>query len=110
MALYDFVCSDCGEQYEELTPYDETGAYPSVECPKCKSQKKTKLFPDNMTIGGPTSSKLDNFEYRAGFNMEKAKKQRREAEAASRVGASPYKDLDYNKDEGLHHPFPFKKD
>lgn len=108
MPLYDFAC-ECGEEYEEFVHYDDTGEYPDVECPKCQSKKKTKLFPGNVTIGGPTSSKMDNFEYRAGFNMEKAQGERRAAEAASRVGANPYKELDHNRDEGMHHPFPLKK-
>jgi len=36
------------------------------------------------------SSKWDNFEYRAGYNMVKAQEERRRAETLSHVGASPY--------------------
>jgi hypothetical protein len=105
LPLYDFQCK-CGERYEEFASYDETGKYPTVICPKCKSKKKTKLIPDKIRIVGPTSSKMDNFGYRAGYNMEKAKTERRAAEEASHMGGDPYagsRDPDANLDEGLHH-------
>jgi hypothetical protein len=38
------------------------------------------------------SSKWDNFEYRAGYNMVKAQKERRNAEDKSHMGANPMRD------------------
>ena len=34
---------------------------------------------------------MDNFSYRAGHNMEKAKNDRRAAESKSHMGKNPYK-------------------
>ena len=42
-------------------------------------------------FGNPKeSSKWDNFGYRAGHNMEKAKSERRVAESKSHMGTNPY--------------------
>ena len=38
------------------------------------------------------SSKWDSFEYRAGYNMEKAQGERRNAESRSHMGANPMQD------------------
>ncbi len=93
MPTYRFSCLKCDESYEELTNYDDTGKYKLVKCPKCKSRKKERVFDYNVavTFGNPKeSSKWDNFGYRAGHNMEKAKSERREAEKYSHMGANPY--------------------
>jgi hypothetical protein len=37
---------------------------------------------------------MDNFEYRAGYNMDKAQGERRHAEAASHMGQTPYNSID----------------
>lgn len=105
MPVYEFSCVSCNHEFEEFTPYDESGTYPNVACPKCGSKKKEKLFPSKMTIVGPTSSKMDNFNYRAGFNLEKAKGERRAAEAASHMGADPFNggSNDFDLGEGMHH-------
>lgn len=111
MPNFDFQCSSCDKVYEALTVYDASGVYDGVVCPKCQSNKKTKLIGCNFNIGGPTSSKMDNFGYRAGFNMEKAQDCRRAAEAASHMGADPYSTGEFGKvpddfqgDEGIFHP------
>jgi putative FmdB family regulatory protein len=93
MPHYDFQCKKCETVYDEIVSYDEKGKYPTVKCPKCGSKKKDKLL---SQIGGvmfskpQESSKWDNFEYRAGYNMDKAQGERRAAEAASHMGANPY--------------------
>lgn len=47
----------------------------------------------NCNFADPTtSSRWDNFEYRAGYNMVKAQEQRRTAEARSHVGQTPLQD------------------
>ncbi len=93
MPIYTFECLKCHETYDGLTPYDEKGKYPKVKCPKCKSKRKSKLFSSEVvpTFSNPKeSSKWDSFTYRAGFNMERAKGDRRAAEGASHMGTNPY--------------------
>jgi len=93
MPIYNFKCLKCSEEYEELTSYDETGKYKDIKCPQCKSKKKLRTFDYDITctFGNPKeSSKWDNFGYRAGHNMEKAKSERRAAETKSHMGTNPY--------------------
>ena len=93
MPIYQFECLKCSARYEELTSYDESDKYKDVKCPQCKSKKKKRTFDYNvsLTFGNPKeSSKWDNFSYRAGHNMEKAKTERREAEGKSHMGKNPY--------------------
>lgn len=105
MPFYDFQCSQCEHIWNELTSYDKTDVYEKIICPECSSNKKQKLI-STFAIGGPTASKMDNFGYRAGFNLEKAKGERRAAEAASGGASSPYRDMssDFNLGEGVHDP------
>ncbi len=50
-----------------------------------------------------TRNKQNSFSYRAGENMEKAKTDRRVAEALSHVGGNPYSAIDDTPmDEGIH--------
>ena len=96
MALYEFLCTCCQTKYEEIAVYDETGIYPDVACPKCGSSEKIKehsLF--GFVFTNPVgTSKMDKFDYRAGYNMEKAKGERRAAEEHSHMGANPYNNID----------------
>lgn len=106
MPLYEFECKKCEHCWEYMTKYDPDGLYPEVVCPECGSGEKEKLMPRSFAIGGPTSSKMDNFGYRAGYNMEKAQGERRAAEEAA-GGASPYDfgiESDMAMGEGLHDP------
>ncbi|NIQ16892.1 MAG: hypothetical protein GTO02_21665 [Candidatus Dadabacteria bacterium] len=94
MPIYKFQCLKCSCNYEELTNYDETEKYKDVKCPECSSKRKKRTFDYDVTatFSNPKeSSKWDNFGYRAGHNMEKAKSERREAEAKSHMGSNPYK-------------------
>lgn len=103
--IYDFECLKCNTVYEEFTDYDASGKYASVKCPSCKSKKKTKLI-SRMTIAG-TDTQYNKFGYRAGVLMEKAKGERRAAQAASHMGENPFnfnESQDFNLDEGIHHP------
>lgn len=93
MPIYTFRCLKCLETYEELTLYDETQKYKSVKCPSCKSKRKERVFSYsvNCSFDKPKeSSKWENFSYRAGYNMEKAKEDRRNAETKSHMGKDPY--------------------
>lgn len=105
MPLYEFCCTDCGVNYEEITKYDESEKYATVQCPSCGSDKKTKN-PSLTSISfkdPTTSSKFDSFSYRAGYNMEKAQGERRFAEQFSDVGAEPYRRIDDTvHGEGVH--------
>jgi putative FmdB family regulatory protein len=88
--IYEFVCKKCKKKYETLASHDPKGKYPGVECEYCGSKKKEKLLSSyGVSFTDPKeSSKWDNFGYRAGFNMDKAKKERMHAEKHSRVGNS----------------------
>ena len=93
MQMYTFECLKCEHRYEELCCVNDDGKYKGVKCPQCKSKRKRRTFDYDVvpTFSNPKeSSKWDNFEYRAGFNMEGAKACRREAEAKSHMGANPY--------------------
>ncbi len=41
MPIYEFVCEDCGETFEELVL---GGAIEGIKCPKCASEKIKKLM------------------------------------------------------------------
>jgi len=96
MPSYVFTCLNCKKVYEDLQPFDPTGKYKDVRCPSCKSKKKKQgVTSANLKFTNPTdTSKFDNFEYRAGYNLEKAQNERRAAEQASHVGSEPYMGLD----------------
>jgi hypothetical protein len=99
--LYEFICQSCDKLYEELSPYDPTGFYPHIVCPKCGSAAKEKKM-SRVSVCG-TQTRMGIFSYRAGHNMEKAKGERRAAEAASHMGQSPYTSIDDTPlDTGIH--------
>ena len=61
--------------------------------------KSWKRLADNVSIQFAQpweSSKWDSFEYRAGYNMMKAKRERMAAEAASHMGANPHVDAEHS--------------
>ena len=96
MPFYEFLCKKCNKQYEELCNYDPEEKYQDVECPHCKSKKKEKLISAAIiTFKNPVgTSKFDSFEYRAGYNMEKAKNERRNAEKARQEEVPAYIPID----------------
>jgi len=67
-----------------------------IECPECGSKKKARVMSTfGMAFDDPRgTSKWDNFGYRAGFNMNKAQGERRDAQEASHMGATPYRPMD----------------
>jgi putative FmdB family regulatory protein len=95
---YDFECRKCRRLYDALCPYDEAGRYAGVTCPHCNSGRKRRVYngrgPHVKFANPQGTSKWDSFTYRAGYNMEKARGERRAAEAASHMGASPYAGVD----------------
>lgn len=96
MPTYNFECKNCNKIYESLACFDETGKYASVSCPSCNSKKKKKLLNDaNIKFAQPKdTSKFDNFNYRAGYNLEQAQNLRRDAQSASHMGTDPYMPID----------------
>lgn len=66
--------------------------------PKTNLSVKTwKRIVDNVSVAFEQpweSSKWDNFEYRAGYNMMKAKKHREDAEVKSHMGKQPIQDYE----------------
>ena len=103
MSVYCFTCKNkkCNLDYFEiLCKYEEIE---QTICPSCGSKKIEKLLttPNFMFAQPQTTSKFDNFSYRAGFNMEKAKEERRRAEAAGQ-NSSPYSQIDdIHQGEGI---------
>jgi len=109
MPFYDLACNDCDHEFEACCAFKELK---SQKCPECGSKKHEQII-SSFSIGGPTAAKMGRFNYRAGYNYNKAQEERREAEAASHMGADPYQQPgiaidDLHMDEGVHHPFPDK--
>lgn len=96
LPTYNFECKNCNKIYETLASFDPKGKYASVSCPHCNSKKKKKLLNDaNIKFAQPKdTSKFDNFNYRAGYNLEQAQNLRRDAQASSHMGTDPYMPID----------------
>lgn len=96
MPMFEFQCK-CGNRYDEMSKYDETGVFAGVICPECNSEEKTLLISATAApiFSNPRgTSKQDSFTYRAGYNMEQAKETRRIAEEKSHMGTQPYTQID----------------
>ncbi len=96
MPLYVFQCTSkkCKtEVFEILCQFDEVE---KVVCPGCDSKKIEKLLttPNVQFTHPKDSSKWDSFTYRAGYNLEKAQGDRRNAKEHSHVGPTPYEDTE----------------
>jgi putative FmdB family regulatory protein len=94
MPLYDFECRSCKKKFESLCSFDEIG---TVTCPTCGADKPERLLscPGAIIFKQPKgTSKENNFDYVAKWNMENAKDLRRKAEQESHMGSSPYNDID----------------
>jgi DNA-directed RNA polymerase subunit RPC12/RpoP len=97
MPNYVFKCVKCAKVYEDLVSFDPTGKYQKVKCPNCKSRRKLKMPTtcSEVIFTNPRGTrKADSFSYVAGHNMAQAKDERRKAEAASHMGAAPYRAID----------------
>ena len=56
MPIYEFICHDCGEEFEELVRSAST--IEGVLCPECQSEQVTKkisIFASNASGGKATS-------------------------------------------------------
>lgn len=100
MPRFDFECKKCKQIYEEMVSFDETGKYKTVKCPECGSKSKNKLMSAfGFAFGQPqgTGKWLNGatgHDYRFQHNLPKVRKERKDAEAASHVGPTPYKHID----------------
>jgi len=100
MPYFEFECKKCGEKYEELTTFDESGKYPGIKCPACNSKSKRKLISAcHCVFSNPVGTDLYENSHDYRFHHEQDKKggvrdQRAAAEAASHVGPSPYNEID----------------
>jgi hypothetical protein len=88
---YDKVMS--GEPDEEGWLTGDGPIHPETNKP-VKSWRRV-MDGVNLRFAQPwESSKWESFGYRAGYNMEKAKEQRRQAEKASHMGENPIQDYE----------------
>jgi putative FmdB family regulatory protein len=89
MALYNLSCEKCGLIFDELCTWEELA---KVRCQKCKSKKinKNPTCPTVVFTDPLGTSKMENFGYRAGYYMNKATTERRNAEAKSHMGTTPF--------------------
>lgn len=91
MPIYEFSCQKCKKDFEEICTFEEAeNNYKKVVCPECNSKKiKKKVSSCSVTFTNPgNTSKWDSFSYRAGYNMDKAKTERRIAEKTSHMGGT----------------------
>lgn len=100
MPIYEFCCKKCNLQYEELTKHDPSEKYPDIKCPDCGSKKKVKYVSVgqvkfNQPVGTDCwTSDGTGHDYRYKYTMDLRRGDRAAAEAASKVGPKPYKDID----------------
>lgn len=86
MPMYDFECEGCKAKYCDLTKWDETDVYADVSCPKCGSDKKTRLVSVCAAIP------IDSHDLRFYSKIDRDRGIRAEAEAAQ--GPAPYNPID----------------
>lgn len=92
MPTYEFFCKKCKKPFEELCRIDEVSI---IKCPICNSKQIERIFsaPWIMFKEPKGTSKEDNFDYVANWNMDNAKDLRRKAEKQA-GGKNPYPDID----------------
>jgi putative FmdB family regulatory protein len=104
MPNYEFRCSKkkCAHLFEEICSFkDFEAGFPKIKCPKCKGKKVVKLM--NFTVNALNSTdKMNNFEYAAEKNFEKAQIESfiAKEEAKKKGITSPYADLPDYTDNG----------
>lgn len=92
MPMYCFHCKSCEFNFEVLCSFN---ARSKQKCPECGKKKNVSQRIGQINILGPTSSKMDNFEYRAGYNLNKAQNESRAAqEEAASKGINGYRNID----------------
>jgi putative FmdB family regulatory protein len=104
MPNYEFKCKKkkCSKVFSEICTLKEFEAgFPDVLCPDCGGTKVEKLMNTRVGILNSTD-KMNNFEYAAEKNFEKAQVESMTAkeEAAKRGITSPYAELPDFTDNG----------
>lgn len=112
MPTYNFECKNkkCGKTYEDFAfRFDESGKYPDIVCPHCRSKRKKQLMSAaNFAFTNPVGTDRWNntstgHDYRFKHNIPKVKAEREMAEQFSHMGASPYGAIDdTHLDVGVH--------
>ena len=91
MPTYAFQCDQCSRKFDALCSWAESQNY---KCEVCGQAASKLLTTCSIKFSDPKStSKWDNFSYRAGYNLEKAQGERRAAEAREK-DSSPYTNID----------------
>jgi predicted nucleic acid-binding Zn ribbon protein len=104
MPEYNLKCSSkkCGHEFTAICSFkDYDAGFPGVECPEC-GKKKVKTFGLNNVFFIGSSDKMNNFEYAAKTNFNKAQVESITAkeEAIKKGVKSPYADLPDLTDNG----------
>lgn len=93
MAIFEFQCLACEENYEEMTTFKNIS---KVKCPKCNSKKKKKLISTtSFAFSNPvgTDKYNNSHDYRFQHKLPEAKAQRAAAEKLSK-SKNPYGTID----------------
>lgn len=104
MPEYNLKCGvkKCGHEYSTICSFKEFDAkFANTPCPKCGKKKSKQTGMHNVHFVG-SSDKMNNFEYAAKTNFEKATVESMTAkeEAAKKGIRSPYADLPDYTDNG----------
>ena len=102
MPIYDFVCTKkkCKKEFQKICSFKED--LNTVKCPACNGKVKKVFDIETLRIHiSGTTSKMDNFEYAAKKNMNKAQNESSRArEEAAKQGINTYNNLPDFTDNG----------
>ncbi|WBF68158.1 zinc ribbon domain-containing protein [Desulfovibrio subterraneus] len=87
MPLYDFMCRDCGEIFEEIASPDCTGGEP---CPSCGSKQTDRRLSAHCAIPGSGVNRLPSGLLRGGgAKMEKVPMPKKAIPQRPKTGGCP---------------------
>ena len=87
MPIYEFVCSKCGEEFEDLVPMND----PSTECPSCGSTRARRQMPSTVGIAfkGSGFYVTDNNKRGVSGNGKSSTKKTEEKETETDTSTKP---------------------
>jgi putative FmdB family regulatory protein len=94
MPTYVLECRECKKIWDELCSFEQIRL---IYCPTCGADKPDQKItgPRAVIFKEPKGTSFeDKFDYVAQWNMDNAKEIRRQAEANSHMGRSPYNKID----------------
>ncbi len=95
MPVYGLLCKKCKKEFDVLCRFEERS---TIRCEGCGEDGEivpVMTVPRSVIFKQPKgTSKEDNFDYVAKWNMDNAKDVRRQAEQESKQGANPYPVID----------------